>query len=183
MRIQLGEYGSLVSAKSFPISTKGRYTTVPMIPTCENSRSFRALLGKAIQSIRQATAPPAADALLQYFRNLNSRKIAVPNKNGFSYYNIEEIISLEAAGSYTRIHFSNNKQILVSRGLRDFELHLAEKGFLRVHKSYLINMEYIAEFHRGDNGYLVMSDGSKIHLSSKDKGEIIKKIKEFSNII
>jgi two-component system, LytTR family, response regulator len=144
---------------------------------------FKTALGKAIQSIRQATAPPAADALLQYFRNLNSRKIAVPNKNGFSYYNIEEIISLEAAGSYTRIHFSNNKQILVSRGLRDFELHLAEKGFLRVHKSYLINMEYIAEFHRGDNGYLVMSDGSKIHLSSKDKGEIIKKIKEFSNII
>lgn len=144
---------------------------------------FKTVLDKVIQSIRHYTMPPAADTLLKYFRNLNSRKIAVPNKNGFSYYNIEEIISLEAAGSYTHIHFSNNKQILVSRGLRDFELPLSEKGFLRVHKSFLINMEHISEFHRDDNGYLVMSNGSKIYLSGKDKGEIIKKIKEFSSII
>ncbi len=144
---------------------------------------FKTALAKAIHSIRHATLPPAVHTLLKYFNSRNSRKIAVPNKNGFSYYNMEEIVSLEAEGSYTRIHFSNGKPILVSRGLRDFELQLAEKGFLRVHKSYLINMEHISELHRDDNGYLLMSNGSRIYLSSKDKGEIIKKLKEFSNLI
>lgn len=144
---------------------------------------FKTALSKVIHNIRHAALPPAMNTLLKYFSNRNSRKIAVPNKNGLSYYSIEEIVSLEAEGSYTRIHFSSGKPILVSRGLRDFEISLAEKGFLRVHKSFLINMEHISELHRDDNGYLVMSNGAKIYLSSKDKGEIIKKLKEFSNLI
>lgn len=144
---------------------------------------FKAALHKVIRNLKQQIAPPLPDTLLHYLRNLNTRRIAVPNRNGFSYYNIDEIVTLEAKGSYTCVHFSNNKQLLVSRGLRDFEVSLAEKNFLRVHKSFLVNMDHIAELHRDDNGYLVMSNGSKIYLSSKDKVAIIKKIKEFSNII
>jgi two-component system LytT family response regulator len=144
---------------------------------------FGIALDKVIQSLKRHKAIPAPDDLLQYFRNQNIKKIAVPNRNGFSYYSIDEIVTLEAEGSYTRIHFSSGKQVLVSRGLRDFEASLAEKGFLRVHKSFLVNMEHITELHRDDSGYLVMSDGAKIYLSGKDKGEIIRKIKEFSSTI
>ncbi len=146
-------------------------------------QEFRTALRKVIDSLKEHVKPPLPDTILQYFRNLNIRKIAVPNRNGFSYYNMEDIVTLEAEGSYTRIHFSSNKQVLVSRGLRDFELSLAGKGFLRVHKSFLVNIEHIAELHRDDNGYLVMSNNAKIYLSGKDKGEIIRKIKELSNIV
>lgn len=144
---------------------------------------FATALRKVTDSLQQQAPHPLPDTLLQYFRNMNIRKIAVPNRNGFSYYNMEDIVTLEAEGSYTRIHFSSSKQVLVSRGLRDFELSLTGKGFLRVHKSFLVNIDHIAELHRDDNGYLVMSNGSKIYLSGKDKAEIIRKIKEFSNII
>lgn len=144
---------------------------------------FGIALRKVTDSLKQHIAAPLPDILLQYFRNTNIKRIAVPNRNGFSYYNTDEIITLEAEGSYTRIHFSNNKQVLVSRGLRNFEVSLAGKSFLRVHKSFLVNMDHIAELHRDDNGYLVMSNGHKIYLSSKDKGEVIRKIKEHSNII
>jgi two-component system, LytTR family, response regulator len=144
---------------------------------------FGETLRQAISSLKREARPPATDVLLQHFRNQHARRIAVPNRNGFSYYHIDEIISLEAEGSYTRLHLTGNKQVLVSRGLRDFEQPLAIKGFLRVHKSFLVNVDHIAELHRDDNGYLVMSNGSKIYLSSKDKSEIIRKIKEFSNII
>lgn len=146
-------------------------------------REFSMALAKAVDNIKQYTTPPLPETLLQYFKNLSIKRIAVPSRSGFSYYNTDDIVILEAQGSYTRIHFSSNKQVLVSRGLRDFELSLADKGFLRVHKSFLVNMDYVSELHRDDNGYLIMSNGSKIYLSSKDKSEIIKKIKEFSNII
>lgn len=144
---------------------------------------FSTALTKAVNNIKQHTTPPLPDTLVQYFKNLSIRRIAVPNRNGFTYYNTDDIVAIEAEGSYTLIHFSNNKQVLVSRGLRDFELSLSDKGFLRVHKSFLVNMDHVCELHRDDNGYLVMSNGSKIYLSTKDKSEIIKKIKESSNII
>ncbi len=144
---------------------------------------FRIALVKVIDNIKQHNTPPLPNTLLQYFKNISVKRIAVPSRSGFTYHNTEDIITLEAEGSYTIIHFISNKQKLVSRGLRDFELSLADKGFLRVHKSFLVNMDHVRELHRDDNGYLLMSNGYKIHLSSKDKSEIIKKIKEFSNII
>lgn len=144
---------------------------------------FAQTLQKVTEHIRQRTGGPFPEELLHLLRGQNLRRIAVPNRNGFSYYNIDDIISLEAAGSYSRIHLTGNKEVLVSRGLRDFEQSLSGKNFLRVHKSFLVNMDHIAELHRDDNGYLVMSNGSRIYLSSKDKTEIIRKIKEYSNMV
>lgn len=112
-----------------------------------------------------------------------SRKIAVPGRSGLIYYNPDDIVYIEADGSYAIMHLSTLKPVTVSRKVKDFESSLADKGFLRVHKSYLANINHIAELHRDDSGYLIMSNQARIPISPKDKEQVIESIKQFCTII
>lgn len=144
---------------------------------------FERMMKAAIDSIRQSGKHAAHQDLLDYLKDSSTRKIAVPSRNGLHYYPLADIIFIEANGSYAIMHLQKGRQVTVTKKVKDFEISLAGKGFLRVHKSFLVNMEHIAELHRDDNGYLVMSNGARVHLSIKEKEEVIRKIKEVSNIV
>lgn len=154
------------------------YILKPIIPDEMNQ-----VLNKVLAEIKKSAPFPDSQALLQYLKGSQSKKIAVPNRNGFQYFSIDDIILIEGDGSYTKMHLADDKCILVSKIIKDFEAALANKGFLRVHKSFLVNTAHITELRREDSGYLVMSNGKKISISPRDKEDIIYKLKAYSNII
>jgi len=53
---------------------------------------------------------------------------------------------------------------------------LEDYSFLRVHHSYLINLNEIEKYIKGDGGYLIMSDGTNIDVSRSRKEMLIKKL-------
>jgi two-component system LytT family response regulator len=141
-------------------------------------------LTKAISDIRnRRRAQPSTQALLDYLKGSIRQKIAVPGRNGLNYFNLDDIVSVEADGSYVTMYLSNTAKVLVSKSLKDFETSLTGKGFLRVHKSYLVNIQHIASLNRDAGGYLVMTNAQRIPISPKDKDMIITNIKQLSNII
>ncbi|MBL7713135.1 MAG: response regulator transcription factor, partial [Chitinophagaceae bacterium] len=104
------------------------------------------------------------------------QRIAVPIRNGFHYYDVQDIIMLKAQGSYTSIYLQGGKEILVTRILKDFEASLAGAGFLRVHKSFMVNTAYITELRKEDNGQLLMSNGAFVPISAKDREQILNQL-------
>lgn len=52
--------------------------------------------------------------------------------------------------------------------LKDFS------SFIRVHHSYLVNLNEVNKYVRGEGGYLVMSDGSIINVSRSRKEALMK---------
>ena len=54
---------------------------------------------------------------------------------------------------------------------------LEEYSFLRVHNSYLINLNEIDKYVKGEGGYLVMSDGSTIDVSRSKKEMLLNKLR------
>jgi len=103
-----------------------------------------------------------------------SNKIALPTMEGLQMIAIESIISGEADDNYTTLHLKDNKKIVVSSTLKIIEELLGDHSFIRIHRSYLVNLKEIEKYMKADGGYVVMSDGSQIYVSRNKKEELIK---------
>ncbi|MEG2336547.1 MAG: LytTR family transcriptional regulator DNA-binding domain-containing protein [Bacteroidales bacterium] len=58
----------------------------------------------------------------------------------------EDIIYLQAAGSYSDIYLKGGNKLTLSYNLSELEAHFHSPYFLRTHRSYMINQEYITKF-------------------------------------
>src|SRR4051812_4559774 len=72
-------------------------------------------------------------------------RLCLPTLKGFTILKLEEILYCEAQRSYTVFHLTNNKTIVISKPLFDYERLLAGTIFYRIHKSFLINLLHIKE--------------------------------------
>lgn len=103
-----------------------------------------------------------------YFNKPNPfKKMSISALDGIYFINIQDIIRCEAEDNYTHIHLSNGDKITASRTIKAYEDMLGSVNFYRVHKSHLINLNYMKKFVKGDGGYLVMDDGKKIEVSRR----------------
>lgn len=113
-------------------------------------------------------------------RNLplqESDKLILPDTHGFNVYLLDDVIRLEADGCYTIVVIKNEKKKIISRTLKDFEKTLPKEKFFRIHKSHLINLNYIKDYSNIDGYYVTMIDGSKLEISRRKAPEFTQKIK------
>jgi two-component system LytT family response regulator len=121
------------------------------------------------------------DTLLHNLRHAGSpadMRLCLPTLKGFLIVKMEEIVYCEAERSYTVFHLAGNKPVTVSKPLLDYERLLGNNHFLRVHKSFLVNLQHVKEYQRGEGGVLIMSNGKEIEVSRRKKEYFLSKIKE-----
>lgn len=99
-------------------------------------------------------------------------KITIPLQNGFEVLQVEDILYCQADDNYTNIYLKEKKK-LVSKTLKHFEEILSEKGFARVHKSYLVNVNAIVEYKKGKGGSVVLTNGKEVMVSPSRKKELL----------
>jgi len=86
----------------------------------------------------------------------------------------EKIIYCKSEGSYTRVFLKENEKILVSKSIKTLENLCPVGQFMRVHKSYIVNVDEIEEYVRQGGGELVLSNGMVIPVSRTHKNEVLK---------
>ena len=102
-------------------------------------------------------------------------KLALPTLQGTFFYKPDEIIRLEGEGNYTKFFFVNKTTFLTSRTLREYESILESHGFIRIHKSHLVNKVYVVNYTA--DGMLTMADDSKVEISRRRKEEVLTLLK------
>lgn len=115
--------------------------------------------------------------LLDKIQNKESglTKIAVPIVEGFELVKADDIITCEADNNYTYLHLKNKRKITACRTLKEVEEQLELfPSFIRVHHSYIVNLNEVTKYIRGDGGYLMMSDGSTVDVSRSRKTSLLK---------
>jgi len=105
-------------------------------------------------------------------------RLCLPTQKGFTIVKLEEIAYCEAQRSYTIFRLINNKSIMISKPLFDYDRLLSDTVFLRVHKSFLINLLHVKEYTRGEGGTVIMSNGMEIEVSRRKKELFLAKVKE-----
>ncbi len=143
------------------------------------ARNNKLLEEKIQYEHRQEPLPDDMRSLLRSMKEDRDRirKISIPTLDGILLFPLSDITRLEAAGSYTTIYFSNQKTVLASRGLAEFD-HLCAEGepFFRTHKSYIVNLNHVVKYVRGEGGQVVLDDGCTVDVSRRSKADLIKRL-------
>jgi two-component system, LytTR family, response regulator len=100
-------------------------------------------------------------------------KIALKDTNGFTLIAFNDIVFIKGESNYSDFKLSNGNTILVSKTLSAIEEILDMEIFFRIHKSYIINLQYVASFKKADGGDLIMTDGISIPISRNKKDEFL----------
>ncbi len=117
--------------------------------------------------------------LKQLWQNLSrpvSPRIGLPAGNRIEYADVGKIVRCQGEGNYTHIWFEDQKHMLVSKTLVEFEELLQEFGFIRVHKTHLVNLNHINAFVKTDS-LLKLSGGELIPVSRRRKEKVLERLK------
>ena len=100
--------------------------------------------------------------------------VALPHMKGIEVRSSETILHVEGQGNYTNVVFASEPRLVLSRTIGDYEDALRKSGFLRVHRSHIVNMRHVRRFVRGKVPYVVMSNGDKVAVSDKYRDRLMK---------
>lgn len=112
----------------------------------------------------------------QAFRTTINHKLAVPVFDGIEIVSIQDIIYCKSESNYTTLYFSKAKKLIASKTLKYFTGILPAGQFLRIHKSYLINLNHIKKYLNKDGGEVVMLNDDILPVSRNHRDELLKLI-------
>lgn len=95
---------------------------------------------------------------------------------------LKDVIRCQSEKNYTYFYFTNRERIIVSKTLKDFEEILGDFGFMRIHRSHLINLKFIDRYEKSEGGFLIMNDGSKVEVSHRKKEALLNYIYGLNNV-
>ena len=138
-------------------------------------------LQTAVQKVIQRTQKPIAQQLQLLMQKLQQpvnplNKIALPTMEGLQMVPVESILYCESDSNYTIFYLKDKQKIIVSRTLKEMEEMLEEYSFARVHSSYLVNLQEVNKYVKGEGGYLVLNDGSTVNVSASRKKLLLAKL-------
>jgi two-component system LytT family response regulator len=102
-------------------------------------------------------------------------RLSLATQDGTFFFDTEEIVRLEASSNYTNIYFSNNKKIMSAKVLKEFAIMLEPMGFVRTHRTHLVNRKHILCIT--PEGNIIMRDASVAEISRRMKSGVLKALR------
>jgi len=136
---------------------------------------LRVAIAKVEKRLNREYLNKNLEALLDNIKSgsQNSHKIALPTLEGLLFVRVSDIIYCESEGPYTKFFLKQPGKIVTSKHLKEYEDLLGEYNFFRIHKSYLVNLQEIQKYIRGEGGQLIMSNGAALNVSRQRKEEFM----------
>ena len=100
--------------------------------------------------------------------------MGVHTVEGIELVALADIVFAEAKGNYTELRLKNGAKITASRKLKEVEEQLPIQGFMRIHNSYIVNMQCVQKYYRGRGGLVIMTDGASLPVSAARKEDFVK---------
>ena len=136
---------------------------------------------KRLEEKKSTVGKDQLNLLLENMKNLSNpvQRIALSTGDGLIFVNTADIMYCQAESNYTNVVLTNKTKILVAKTLKDIDETLAGKDFFRVHNSFLININQIKKFVRGDGGYILMNDDTQITIARSKREEFFEMFSKF----
>lgn len=118
------------------------------------------------------------DLMKQVYNGGEIHKIALPMSDGLLFMEVNRIVLFEADRAYTDIYLNDGSKITVSKTMRTFEDILSNRPYIfRPHRSFLINLNFIKKYNRGDSTIL-MDNNHLVAISRERKADFESLLKE-----
>jgi two-component system LytT family response regulator len=145
---------------------------------------------RAVEKIKEARLtfsnhPENFDTYFESIKNLSNsmgsqgygNKVAISHTKGIKLINIEDIVYLEASGNCTVLYFSDGKRYLDTRTLKIYEGILNPAVFYRIHKSHIINMNYLKEYLNEDGHFAILKNGKLLPVARNRVSSFVRTLK------
>jgi two-component system, LytTR family, response regulator len=135
-------------------------------------------LRAAIKKVREVKGKESKTRYDQLIFNLQPTndahlKLALPSLDGLTFVQIADIIYCEADSNYTTFFLNDGTKLIVSHTLKEYDELLTPHRFFRIHHAYLINLNAIKQYVRGDGGQVIMSNNVRLDVSKRRKEEFL----------
>jgi len=107
---------------------------------------------------------------------LLKEKIAIHDHGAIEFIHHDEIIYCRSDGNYCNFFLTENRKLLASKTLKNVSQELPGEKFLRIHKSYMINLLHVKKYLRKGHGELIMSNEHILPVSRNHHPLVIKLI-------
>ncbi len=111
-----------------------------------------------------------------YSKSIEAPKISIADGKGVHMIKTDNVLYCRSDGNYTTFIMDNEGEIVISKGLKHFETKLQEYNFLRIHKSYIANLDHIDFLVKEQGGSVIMKNGKTLPVSRNCKRELYEKM-------
>ncbi|NQY08967.1 MAG: response regulator transcription factor [Flavobacteriales bacterium] len=135
---------------------------------------------KVKQQISDKNSVHTSNILLENLaiENRQSKKMVLPMLDGFEVVTLNEIIRCDANDNLTDIYLTDRTKRTVCRTLKFYEETLSDYDFVRVHKSHIVNINFVKQYKKGKGGEVILSDGSYVRVSPTRKKDFLDKFSQ-----
>ncbi|MBN8822132.1 MULTISPECIES: LytTR family DNA-binding domain-containing protein [unclassified Spirosoma] len=109
----------------------------------------------------------------------SAQRIALPYLNRTIFISVDDILCLQGEGNYTFLYTRDRKRFLVSKTLKEFEKTLDASMFLRIHKSYIVNLAYVQRNIFNRDRQVRLADGREVAISRRRMKDISQQLAQY----
>ncbi|MBK6937387.1 MAG: response regulator transcription factor [Chitinophagaceae bacterium] len=106
-------------------------------------------------------------------------KIPLSTSGGLLFVKLNDIMYCESSGNYTSFFLNDEKKIVVSRQLGEYEKLLPDSTFIRIHDKYIINLYYIKEYIKGSGGDVMLENGKELPVATRRKEDFLARFEKW----
>ena len=111
--------------------------------------------------------------------NKEFKKIVLKDFENIYLIKLSDISYCSADGNYTKFHLISDKPILISKPIKDYEAMLKDSGFFRIHRSFLINLDYFKRYEKSEGGKVILSNNTILPVALGRKNDLFENIDQF----
>ncbi len=100
-------------------------------------------------------------------------KIALPTSEGFEFIHVNDILYFKAESNYTWVYLNNGDRYLIAKTLKQFAGFLNFNQLFRSHHSWIVNLNHVKKYMKGQGGHLVLNNGVTIPVSRANKEQLL----------
>lgn len=139
---------------------------------------------ETVRRIEAKKAIPSKEQLSLLLQSVKQPKhtptrIALTTGDGMVFVLTQDIIYCEAESNYTTVMLVGGKKIVIAKVLKELDEALEGPDFFRIHNSFLINLNHIRKFVRGEGGYVVMDNDVAISISRSRRQDFLDSFARF----
>jgi two-component system LytT family response regulator len=103
-------------------------------------------------------------------------RVAVPTRSGFEFMYIKDILYFESEGNYSNMYTIHGEKIFLSVMLAKLEKNFSAISFIRIHNRFLIHLNHVVRYEKGQGGLVILLNGIKLPVSREKKKYFLNKV-------
>ncbi len=147
-----------------------KFSAIDYILKPINETEFCAAIENAISTYEHNRVAMQVQNLLDHVEDKDkNRKIVLRTMESIFLVDLQDILYCESDNSYTTFFLADNRQIIVSKGIKEYEQMLSPHRFFRPHQRYLVNLNQIERIDKNDGGAIILRNKTSIPISHRRK--------------